>query len=285
MANDESEREVCYRQQDFDGACSNSSAEYTHNGKHYCVLHFPSEDKAEDFCQAVEEKLAARNSVDLRGVWVPARYYALFKGYTFPSAIDFSNAIFRGSADFFGATFCSWVTFRTAQYLQAVDLSAEFCETATFDHAIFHGNVRFHDAQFLGSVAVFRQTLFCKDVNFEDTRFDKGANFSRATFCANAVFDGSEFCRDVTFTRAEFKAHTVFRTTEQKEILRLENRLDLRDITLEEQAKFSFDSVTLRPNWFVGVSPREFSFNNVEWYKLDSWRRTQKVEAELKSLS
>ena len=42
------------------GPCVGSSA-YEHEGKLYCVLHFPSEDKEDNFEKALDEKLEKKD--------------------------------------------------------------------------------------------------------------------------------------------------------------------------------------------------------------------------------
>lgn len=40
-------------------------------GRQYCVLHYPSTDKIEDFNEAISRKLSA-GDFNFRGVWFPA---------------------------------------------------------------------------------------------------------------------------------------------------------------------------------------------------------------------
>jgi hypothetical protein len=60
-----------------------------------------------------------------------------------------------------------------------------------------------------------------------------------------------------------------------------EKRVNFRNAEIEEPARVSFHTVTLRPSWFVDVNPREFIFTNAEWYRLRSWWRVWTINDEL----
>jgi hypothetical protein len=79
-------------------ACKNRRFYKEHNGKRYCVFHYPGIEKTEEFKLAVQEKIAAG---DLN-----------FQGVTFPDNFVLSGserALFeiKGNADFTGAQ-CAW---------------------------------------------------------------------------------------------------------------------------------------------------------------------------------
>ena len=69
----------------------------------YCVLHFPGEEKKEDFEQVKKDKLE-QEDYD-------------FSGTVFPEGTsDFSRFVFDGNADFTGATFVGEADFKEAQF-------------------------------------------------------------------------------------------------------------------------------------------------------------------------
>ena len=81
-------------------ACKNLP-EYRDTG--YCVLHFPGEEKREDFEQIKKDKLEQED-------------YG-FSGTVFPEgSSDFSEFVFDGNADFTGATFVGEADFQEAQF-------------------------------------------------------------------------------------------------------------------------------------------------------------------------
>src|SRR5258705_6016156 len=84
-----------------------------HQGKRYCVLHFPGGKTK--FWDVLDRKLD-RNDLDFRGVWFPGPWPsehaqfardANFSSAHFESEVDFTGASFSGTADFSGATFKS----------------------------------------------------------------------------------------------------------------------------------------------------------------------------------
>src|SRR5215217_464778 len=52
---------VCEVDEDYRSACEGLDFYDEHEGKRYCVLHSPGEDKKHDFEQALESKLAQKD--------------------------------------------------------------------------------------------------------------------------------------------------------------------------------------------------------------------------------
>src|SRR5215216_7948416 len=71
--------------------CKGLSFYKEHEGKGYCVLHYPGKDKVAAFYEALKRKLEAKD-FNFRGVW-------------FPDDIDLSEITFTTPADFSSATF------------------------------------------------------------------------------------------------------------------------------------------------------------------------------------
>jgi hypothetical protein len=78
-------------------ACEGKPFYKEHEGKRYCVLHYPGKEKAADFDIAFRKKLEAKN-FNFRGVW-------------FPEAVNFNGFEFSGAANFFSVTFKDQVRF------------------------------------------------------------------------------------------------------------------------------------------------------------------------------
>ena len=84
----------------YRSACKNLP-EYRDTG--YCVLHFPGEEKKEDFERVKQSKLEQED------------YY--FSGTLFPEGTShFSRFVFDGNADFTGATFVGKAAFAFTQF-------------------------------------------------------------------------------------------------------------------------------------------------------------------------
>lgn len=116
------------------------------NGKHYCVFHYPGNDKCDAFKEALKRKLEAKK-FDFRGVWFPCA--TDFRGFHFTLSVNFREAVFTSTVDFSYAEFYGKVDFR---------------------HAVFQGEALFH------------VTHFKNDVSFRLVRFNSIADFSSAMF-------------------------------------------------------------------------------------------------------
>jgi uncharacterized protein YjbI with pentapeptide repeats len=271
---------VCHIGQNLNGTCDDLVVQYSHEGNRYCVLHYPHEGKGQQFRQALDAKLANGVSVDLRGVWVPTEYASYFRGQTFAVPIDFSTAVFKGSMDFFEAQFNS-VSFRNATFCKTVTFSSKFCKDAVFDHATFCEAAGFRDSEFRCGTTYFIGTQFCEEASFSDAKFEGDVSFNRAVFHADALFDSTNFGGNVDFQQVAFLSQAAFRGTVHNRVFHPEKRINFRHAEIEDPTCVSFHTVTVRPGWFVDANPREFSFTNVEWYRLCSWRRLWTINDEL----
>lgn len=137
---------ACACPQQVRTACTGESFYKEINGKKYCVLHYPGEDKYDDFKQAFQRKLEAKK-FDFRGIWFPSD--TVFRNFHFTSSVNFREAVFTSKVDFSYAEFYGKVDFR---------------------HAVFHGDALFH------------VTHFKSDVSFRLVRFNSKADFSSAMF-------------------------------------------------------------------------------------------------------
>ncbi|MEP7337969.1 MAG: pentapeptide repeat-containing protein [Acidobacteriota bacterium] len=208
-----------------------------HEGRSYCVLHYPSQDKTAAFNSALQNKLEAKD-FDFRGVWFPDP--VAFGGFQFTRAnftraifskpANFSQANFIESADFSEVTFYETVIFSGATFGAGAIFSwakfgaltrfdwATFCGAASFDNttfspvtfskAIFYEGAIFTRATF-SEAAIFDST-FKQHANFGDASFNAAANFIGASFNASAFFDRARFNDEARFTEARFDADATF---------------------------------------------------------------------------
>jgi hypothetical protein len=68
-------------------ACANEGAYKKKDGRHYCVSHYPGDEKAADFQTALNKKISVKD-YNLGGVWFP-------KGVIFEELHWVVNADFR----------------------------------------------------------------------------------------------------------------------------------------------------------------------------------------------
>lgn len=105
-------------------ACDNEIYYKTHEGKDYCVLHYPAKGKLREFHTALQRKLASRD-FNFRGAWFPyplAAYEATysetlnFEGAYFSEAVQFRDAVFDQGIQFSGAVFASSLEFKRVTF-------------------------------------------------------------------------------------------------------------------------------------------------------------------------
>lgn len=148
-------------------ACAEAGFYKLHEGKQYCVIHYPNQEKLEDFTAELQNRVKNGN-YDFSGAWFPSGTY--FYKFHFKADANFSQARFTTFADFAEARFDSKVSFYGTAFIDdAVFHYATFCNDANFKFAHFHKEADFHHALF--------RTV---------------ANFSHAKFLGLALFAGSD---------------------------------------------------------------------------------------------
>lgn len=184
-------------------ACRRESFYKEHDGKLYCVLHYPGTEKEEDFEKALKQKLDNKD-FNFQGVW-------------FPDAVSFENYTFSAAADFRFAEFSAVAYFNGAQFSAAADFSfAQFRMVAKFDDAVFNHTVSFYRTQFtvedssdtddtcstrsLQLEVSFARASFKEGVNFEENGFAERVFMSFAA----AIFEKPE---RVTFHTTSLRPH------------------------------------------------------------------------------
>lgn len=175
--------------------CAGERFYKVHEGKRYCVLHFPGDDKRLEFAQALQRRINNR-VFDFRGFWFPVE--AQFRSFEFDSDADFRNVTFSAGANFSAAVF----------HTNAQFSSTKFDETATFEGAIFNQGAFFNSSKFGG------------EANFDRVTFVGQVTFAGATFADHVRFAGRKKRRlfgiasslNLEFTRIEKPERFVFHT-------------------------------------------------------------------------
>lgn len=268
-------------------ACSSLPSYERHNGKDYCVLHFPQKKNQAEFEKAIESKLALKD-YNFSGVSFPAEAYfndyhfekdAVFEGCIFEGEASFLESIFDGAASFSNTHFKSELVFSgvtvksTADFSKStfeafVDFSAtEFVLGANFRESAFNGPALF--ATEFGSSANFSGVDFSGWAEFNDSEFKDGATFIGTTFSKLADFTDTTFDGNVSFDLAVFSESAKFGKPDGgREVFGDNARVSFDYATIENPHRFSFHSMRLKPGWFFNLDCRKFDFTNVSWFKI-----------------
>ncbi|HEX7957833.1 MAG TPA: pentapeptide repeat-containing protein, partial [Pyrinomonadaceae bacterium] len=275
---------VCDCTERMRSACDGLPFYKKREGKRYCVLHYPGEDKSADFDEALQRKLEAED-FDFRGVWLPDEVdfrerifagpvifdYATFNALasfdyaTFSAKTSFAFATFRALASFIYATFSEQVCFDAATFSAGANFrGVAFDAGAGFISTTFSARASFDSATF-SARASFNSATFSAGADFQHARFRAGASFFYTTFSAEASFRQATFRAEVNFGSATFKDYVRFAGRDEVPVFGDESSLKLQFARIEKPERFSFHTLTLSPHWFVNVDARKFEFINVKW--------------------
>jgi hypothetical protein len=216
-------------------ACAGEAFYKEHEGKRYCVLHYPSEEKALDFKEALKRKLEAQD-FNFRGVWFPDTI--MFEEAVFEVMVDFSHATFHRDADFRGSA---------------------FHKEAHFFGTTFNAKANFNSTNFCAG-ANFVSAIFRAEAEFRYANFNSGARFTHATFSDHTKFAGEEWYTSGDLLDMDPES---FRTEKPD--------FDFQFARIEKPDHISFHTLSLYPHSFVNVDARKFDFTNVTW----NWRSTR----------
>lgn len=177
-------------------ACVGETFYKEHDGKRYCVLHYPGTEKKEDFQKALERKLSAED-FDFRGVWFPDE--VSFLDFTFSAAADFYNAQFNAAADF------SFAQFNAAAY---------------FDNVVFNGNAYFQSTTFIEKDVSLDRIVNTSKLSFTGARFNDIVIFEKNKFAGQALLRFSitvfEKPERVTFHTVALRPHWFINVDSRK---------------------------------------------------------------------
>jgi hypothetical protein len=186
---------VCDCDESVRSVCAGELFYQEHEGKEYCVLHFPGHDKTADFNKAFQRKLDNRD-FNFQGVWFPNGIS--FRNFQFTLEANFSSATFRGESDFSFATFAAEANFS----------ETKFRGTAKFGLTRFSAAVKFESATF--TMVSFFNATFSAETNFSAVTFADVTNFTLANFSGEALFSGATFIARAMFVRATFSRGADF---------------------------------------------------------------------------
>jgi uncharacterized protein YjbI with pentapeptide repeats len=198
-------------------ACAKGSFYKKHKGRRYCVLHYPSTDKREDFEIELKGKIES-NDFNFEGVWFPPGSWfggveiavpGNFRRAYFSDGAYFRKAVFKDDVTFEGGVFTGRAGFDETTFAKKVDFSsATFRENASFRNAVFKGLAKFWRCTFEGD-AEFDYAEFLNVASFWPGIFKSRASFSNASF-VRALFGGAEFGSEAVFSWCAFRQAEFF---------------------------------------------------------------------------
>jgi uncharacterized protein YjbI with pentapeptide repeats len=280
---------VCDVDERYRSACKRLNFYDEHDGKQYCVLHFPTEEKEANtqFRDVLDKKLEDRD-FDFSGVYFSS-LPEVFSRFTFEYEVAFSGAIFEKVANFSGSTFEGETSFSESTFKSGADFSdtifraetdfsrvtaeGEATRGTSFIGSIFDAGVSFYEATFKG-FTTFSRATFKGNATFMWTNFEGYADFWSVSFKASAIFVNANFELVANFYEAIFEeaAHfngAVFRERTRfygLETFNPKSVVTFRNALIEEPERFSLHTIRLRPSWFINVDARKLNFTNVQWY-------------------
>lgn len=232
-----------------------------HEGKKYCVLHFPG-TKGDEFTTEIRKRFDAKN-YDFAEVYFPSDVD--FFGLTFPSEARFEEAVFCGAANFGESIFEAGANFAAAL----------FRGDANFGNARFNGAANFSSAQF-EKRAVFDATTFSEEALLTFVVFTGEADFQRASFAGLALFDYAVVKDTLTFgSRRDYKHTQGFGETAA---------LSMSGTRIESPENVSFQTLSLCPRWFINVDVRKLNFVEVEWNGVSKEGFNYKLDKDIQDL-
>ncbi len=267
-----------------------------HEGKSYCILHIPIEDKLDDFSNAIMKKFQS-DDYNYRGIWVPNNFY--FNRQRFKTKADFTYAFFKGDANFGLCVFEQEVSFDEVVFDSDTNFSCViFGNQTSFINSVFNKLVDFSSSQFGKSDMVsnvdFYKSVFAGNTDFTGASFDcevtflsskfyEIANFERSTFRSNVEFQDALFKDSVRFSGGYLEELCYNGANEINKVFGSESSLDLQFSVFEKPERVSFHTSILKPHWFVNVDPRKFEFTDIEWKNVN--KSYKSVNAEIEDLT
>jgi uncharacterized protein YjbI with pentapeptide repeats len=260
---------VCACEKWMRDACRRESFYKEHDGKLYCVLHYPGTEKKAAFQEALQRKVNDED-FDYQGVWFPDEVY--FENITFHKKADFRRAMFCANTYFCRSRFDADALFYGARFIKRADFrQAQFNEEVSFRGAQFSTSAYFSGAQiskrasFVGTV--FNASVYFGRLNFagKDSSDAQGANSNQRTINTVDAVEAQAKTIEVNFKGAIFKDVVRFKANKftERALMRFANA------TFEKPERAIFQNIALCPHWFINVDPRKFTFINVTWGLLD----------------
>lgn len=231
------------------------------------------------------------------------RSVADFNNVRFPESglVKFYDTNFYGSSKFENSQF-SEADFSKAKFMCSEHISDStkftkcgFTDTVRFEGAEFHNRTDFEKTRF--KTAHFEGAMFVSSINFTEAVFNEDAFFNRTKFgfqkdghlkTTQVNFNGAEFKMRAFFDDAWFSWHTFFDYAHFAGPLFFRGRSDnhvfddvfeehafwgmlsFTNTTVEKPELVYFQTVRLRPSWFVNnvFDLRKVNLIDINWGKI-----------------
>lgn len=209
-----------------------------------------------------------------------------------------NDAVFDGAHFFnqttFGATFGGSATFRRAEFKAFAKFADSKFGTGRYDFSkTTFGAVDFNGIDFPGEVD-FSEAAFEGQARFDGVRFEHEAEFAAARFAQSASFVSASFPDGGDFQGATFEGPACFSGATLDKKMRFAgignecflNKCYFDKLTLLDDAKLSFSSVSLRRASFLDTNLDLVTLRGVKWERKETnrvWlRRTYKLWDEFR---
>jgi hypothetical protein len=247
-------------------ACEGLAFFKEHEGKRYCVLHYPGKDKVAAFNEVLDRKLDAKD-FDFQGVWFPD--YVDFSGFTFTTRVNFNSATFSAAANFYSATFSA----------EAYFLFATFSARANFDHATFSARANFNSATFSAG-AYFDSATFRDYVRFV-------GNVERKIFDDNSSLN-LQFARIEKPDRLSFHTVTLrphwFVNVDARKFEFINVNWNWRNIDTKQEIKSIDEKDTLSAHRLLAIACLNLAVNAEENHRYEEASRFRYMAMEARRL-
>ena len=228
-----------------ENVCRNLATTEHIDGKYYCLLHLPTKDKAEKFNFVFEARL---KEIDDKVAKIEA---------DFPEDKD-KQATQKNNLTY---------DFRYVWFPAIFNGKRKYLVTANFSSATFSAAADFSSAKFLEHSQIF----------FWSTDFCRIVSFGRAIIEGDVEFDNVVFWDQQQIQNAPNELKIRFEELQEKrkelgisDLIDPQAYLSLEKVQFSNPERISFNSMSLRPCWFVNVEDaRKIVFNDVEWRNIE----------------
>ena len=194
--------------------------------KQYCVLHYPSKVKVDDFEVVFQDRLL-EDSWDFRMIY-------------FPQKLIREKEDFNKNADFGHAIFADSVSFKYCNFVERFEFfDSTFLEDAFFTYSHFYSQTNFNAVDFREYCCFAGVTFHSKSYpSFNNTKFKKGvfgdAKFEEPDYNRKVEFNNSAFLETIDFSRAEFLLEVDFKNAKFPQ----SGRTDFESVKFYKSANF-----------------------------------------------
>jgi uncharacterized protein YjbI with pentapeptide repeats len=194
--------------------CKDLPIEFEQEGKFYCVLHFPNNQKRKNtnFAEVIKQRIDNQEN-NFCGTYFSKN--TNFKNHTFKTDTNFEQSYFE-DVSFDNVIFEEEVSFAFSALKKSRFQNSKFNKLTSFIETVFAADTILWNvvpsidfSKTIFSDAVFLSCVFHNKAHFNDVIFEE-ANFSKSIFKNGAGFFSAKFLNNVGFDNAIFDGNTEF---------------------------------------------------------------------------